>query len=211
MIRLVNPNLRMQDAVALVDPINGALREAQASVRLRAAHFLANMAQESDGFTKLEENLNYSGRRLWQVFKSRAGRNLAECIALASRGPVAIANRVYAHVNGNGNEASGDGWMFRGGGPTMLTGRGNHRVIGKSIGVDLEAHPELARTLKTGWQIAGVFWRNATRAGITANQWADRNNIVMTCQCINGGQNGIDDRRVYLARALRALPIGWVL
>jgi putative chitinase len=103
------------------------------------AQFIAQIAIESAFFTTLEENLFYRAERLREVFPTRF--NLAEAIAYAGQ-PEKIANKAYAHKIGNGDEASGDGWKFRGRGFIQLTGRANYRDIGRYMGMNLENNPD---------------------------------------------------------------------
>src|SRR5262245_127870 len=110
----------------------------------RLCHFLGQVFVETAGFTVLEENLNYRDPvRLDMVFSAVRGTEDAK--ALIAKGPQAIANRVYANRLGNGDEASGDGWRYRGSGYKQLTGRANFRAIGTIVNIDLEGGPEIAR------------------------------------------------------------------
>lgn len=87
------------------------------------AHFLGQCAHESGNFYILEENLNYSAKRLLEVFpKYFNTKNVAEY----ANKPIKIANRVYANRMGNGDELSGDGWKFKGRGLIQLTGKNNY-------------------------------------------------------------------------------------
>ena len=77
----------------------------------RAAHFFAQTGHETGDFKVYNENLNYSAQGLQGIFGKYFPGNLEESYA---RQPEKIANRVYASRMGNGDEASGDGWKFRG-------------------------------------------------------------------------------------------------
>ena len=121
------------------------------------AHFLGQVMVETAGFTAMVENMNYrSPERLDMIFK--AVRGVADARALIAQGPEAIANRVYANRYGNGDEASGDGWRFRGSGYKQLTFRDNYRRIGLIVGIDLVARPELARRPIEAARVAFAFW-----------------------------------------------------
>ena len=114
----------------------------------REAHFLAQVAHESGGFTRLEENLNYSPAGLLKTFAKYFTPEEATEFAHDGR---RIANRVYAGRMGNGDEASGDGWLYRGRGLIQITGRNLYRRCGGGIGVDLENGPDiLDRSLARG-------------------------------------------------------------
>jgi len=171
----------------------------------RAAHLIAQCAHESGGFTHRVESLFYSsGSRIFAVF----GRKYFDSIAHAgrfARDQQKLANRVYANRMGNGDTASGDGFRFRGRGYLQLTGRDNYRNFGKRIGVDLEADPERAAEPTTAWPIAASYLACRSRAGKTALEWADDNNVEMVTRIVNGGTIGLGDRRVLTAKALTAL------
>ena len=109
---------------------------------LRLAHFLAQCEHESGGFVRLTENLNYSAAGLLATFGKRFN-GVSETYA---RKPEKIANRAYADRLGNGNEASGDGWKFRGRSFIQLTGRDNYTRAGKDLKQDFVNNPNLAAT-----------------------------------------------------------------
>ncbi|MHA5526101.1 glycoside hydrolase family 19 protein, partial [Pseudomonas aeruginosa] len=113
---------------------------------VRAAAFLAQVGHESGQLTRLVENLNYSARGLAATWPSRYLGADGQPNALAqrlARNPRAIANNAYASRNGNGDEASGDGWRYRGRGLLQITGRSNYRAAGTGLGQPLEQEPEL--------------------------------------------------------------------
>lgn len=133
----------------------------------RIAEFVAQCAHETGGFTRFEEDLRYSARRLAEVWPVRfaldarapAKRPNPRAEALAGR-PEAIANAVYARAE-EGNVQPGDGWRYRGRGLIQLTFRGNYRAAGRRLGLDLEGRPELAADPATGVLVALDFWRRA--------------------------------------------------
>ncbi len=172
---------------------------------LRAAHMIGQCAHESGGFSRRVESLFYrSGDRIFAVFGRRHFRNIAHAGQFA-RNQQKLANRVYADRMGNGNTASGDGFRFRGRGYLQLTGRTNYRNFGTRIGIDLEADPARAEEPATAWLIAASYLASRSRAGKTALEWADADNVEMVTRIVNGGTNGLDDRRHLTARALTAL------
>jgi len=112
----------------------------------RLCHFMGQVFVETAGFTVLEENLNYKNPdRLDMIFSAVKGRD--DAVALIAKGPEAIANRVYANRLGNGNEASGDGWRYRGSGYKQLTGRANFRVIGNIVATQKNQRYEGTRAM----------------------------------------------------------------
>ncbi|MEO1188298.1 MAG: SH3 domain-containing protein [Pseudomonadota bacterium] len=155
----------------------------------RFSHFMAQLAHESAHFTAMEENLNYSTQGLMKIFRSKF-RDEAEAASYA-RQPEKIANRVYANRIGNGDEASGDGWRYRGRGFIQLTGRANYRSIGQRLDLDLENDPDVvAANPVIALQVAANYWDSRN-----LNEVADRDDIFEVTRLINGGHNGIDDRK----------------
>jgi putative chitinase len=134
---------------------------------LRLCHFLAQAAHESGGFATLVE-----------------------------RGGAGYFARAYGHRRDLGNRSGEDGARFRGRGLFQLTGRANYRRYGDRIGLDLEAHPELAARPDVSLRIALEYWRTHD-----LNRAADANDIRRVTRAINGGRNGLADRRRYFERA----------
>jgi putative chitinase len=99
-----------------------------------------------------------------------------------------------------GNTQTGDGPRFKGGGPIQITGRSNYRLAGQALGLDLEAHPELAATPDVGFRTAQWFWNSHH-----LNELADTGNFSEITQRINGGDHGAADRNRRYAIAKRVL------
>ena len=111
----------------------------------RAAHFFAQTSHETGGFTIFTENLNYSASGLQTIFGKYFPGNLEESYA---RQPVKIASRVYADRMGNGNEASQDGWKFRGRGALQTTGKNNYKEFSEYLKKpEILTNPDLVATL----------------------------------------------------------------
>ncbi len=163
---------------------------------LRIAHFIAQVAHESTMFRRVVENLNYSAEGLRAVFPRHFDRAAAQAYA---RNPRAIGNRAYANRLGNGDEASGDGFRYRGRGLVQLTGRANYREFGEWIGVDVVAAPEL---VSDRYAVASAVYFWTTRK---LNAIADRDDLNALTRAINGGLNGLDDRLRLLEKARAAL------
>lgn len=172
----------------LVEDIPEVLPSYGIETPLRVSHFIPQICHESGGFRALEENLNYSARGLMLTF-GKHFKNRAEA-KLYERQPEKIANRVYANRNGNGNEASGDGWRYRGRGYIMLTGKYNYRKYGRMLGVDLVNFPGHAAEPRTALHLACLFWTESK-----LNRQADHNDILTITRRINGGTNGLADRK----------------
>lgn len=167
---------------------------------LRAAHMMGQAGAETGGFRTFVENLNYSAAGLLKTFPTHYTPTLA---AKHARNPVAIANHVYANRAGNGSEASGDGWRFRGRGPTQLTFRSNYASVGKAIGEDLVSNPDAADDPAIGMWIMGSYWNH-----LGLNTWADKDDVGAVSRGINlgnptaaGTPNGMPARQSYTARA----------
>ena len=194
-LRAIMPKADAETWAAALTP---AMAEFGIDTPARAAHFLGQLAHESIELTHLEEKLNYSSARLLEVFSHRFTAVSAEMYA---HQPEKLANYVYAMRNGNGSEASGDGWKYRGGGPIQLTGRRNYRLAGQGISLALEEHPELVREdPKVGARTACWYWFDR---GL--NPLADVDNAVAITRAINGGVVGLLEREAYVKRAREVL------
>lgn len=167
------------------------------TTKLRVAAFLAQVGHESGGFRYRIENLNYSADALLRVFPKYFNRTLANEYA---RNPVSIASRVYANRMGNGNEASQDGWKFRGRGYVMITGKNNYSSFANYKKLTLDQTVKYLETIPGAVESACWFWYNN---GL--NKLADENKFDTITQRINGGQNGAADRRNKFAKALTAI------
>lgn len=184
----------------------------------RIAMFLAQVGHECAGFTRFEENLNYSAQGLANTWpgryaksdgmgrKEKKGNNYTpNDLALSlHRRPEAIANHTYANRMGNGTIASGDGWRYRGRGPKQITGKSNHREATKALwqllGVDFVESPDLLLEPKYGLWTAVWFWKINR-----LNLYADKQDVTMATKIINGGYTGLNDRKGRFASAVQQL------
>lgn len=155
---------------------------------LRLAHFLAQCSHESANFSILQENLNYSGDRLKVIFPKYFPGNLSESY---SRNPEKIASKVYGGRMGNGDEATKDGYKFRGRGAIQLTGKDNYKAFGKAIGVDLLANPDL---VSTKYSLVSAAWFFKTNCVKKCDTGATKEVIESVSKCVNGGLIGIEHR-----------------
>jgi len=186
------------------EPLNVAMKRFGINTPVRASYFLAQLGHESLSLSRTEESLSYSRDRLLEVF----GKYVTPAEAAAFvRQPVKLGNHVYANRNGNGNEASGDGYLFRGRGPMQHTGRGNYRHIGGLIGQPLEEQPTLLIEPENGAMAAAAFWHDNR-----LNAYADQRDVLAVSRIINLGNvrsratpNGMADRTARTNRALAAL------
>lgn len=167
---------------------------------LRISHFLAQCLHESGGFTLLVENLNYSQQGLRKVFpKYFPDDNIAFKYA---RQPKWIGSRVYAGRMGNGSETSGEGYLYRGRGLIMTTGKSTYSECSKFLYGDerLLTQPELLETPEGAILSACWFW---TKNNL--NKIADSDNIVKVTKVVNGGSIGAEDRQKWLAKCKKVI------
>jgi putative chitinase len=174
----------------------GTLKAAAAFYKLspdRAAHFFAQTAHESGGFKAFSENLNYGAKGLRGIF----GKYFpTDALARAyERKPEKIANRVYANRMGNGDEASGEGWLFRGRGSLQLTGKFNFKAFSDYIGrPDVMTNPDLVATELAFESALWFFDKN--KLWSICDQGINDAAILALTKRINGGTHGLDDRKL---------------
>ena len=200
-IKKIAPGAPDKAAGEFVDTFNKWSDKFGITTPLRAAHFISQCVHECAELKAFEENLNYSEKGLLKVFPKHFNSATAKQYA---RKPEKIANHVYANRIGNGNEASGDGWKYKGRGAIGLTGRSNYLAYSTSgfcVG-DLMAHPEwLAKSPGCYKSAMWFWWKNGL------NAIADTGDVNAVTKRVNGGYNGLDSRKKYLAMAKEALGI----
>lgn len=164
----------------------------------RLTAFLANVAHESADFTRLVENLNYTkAERIRAVWPSRFPTLGAATPYV--RNPVGLANRVYSNRMGNGSEASGDGWRYRGRGLIQITGRANYAAAAAALGKMLDDAFLAWCESKEGAAATACWWWSAHGC----NAIADRDDTVRLRERINGGLNGLADVQARAERITR--------
>jgi putative chitinase len=173
----------------------GSMKAGMALLKLtpvRAAHFFAQTSHETGGFKAFSENLNYSAQGLQGIFGKYFPGTLEESYA---RQPEKIANRVYADRMGNGNEASGDGWKFRGRGALQLTGKANYEAFAKYLGTnEVMENPDLVAT-KYSFDSA-MFFFEKNKLWTICDKGINDAAILELTKRINGGTHGLEDRKV---------------
>jgi putative chitinase len=163
---------------------------------LPRAHFLAQAAHESQGFTRFSENLNYtSPERIAAVWPRLAPR----ATELAGK-PEALANAAYGGKLGNGDEASGDGWRYRGRGMFQLTGRANYAAAAPALGLDSLAHPDAIAA--THGAVLSALWFFQTRGCIDA---ANSDDAQAVTRLINGPKLEGLQRRIELTEKAKRI------
>ena len=172
----------------------GTMKKAMEFYKLtpvRAAHFFAQTSHETGGFKAFLENLNYSAQGLQGIFGKYFPGNLEESYA---RNPEKIANRVYASRMGNGDEASGDGWKFRGRGALQLTGKANYEAFAKFLNNnEVLTNPDTVAT-KYAFESAMFFFERNKLWAICDKGINDAAILELTKR-INGGTHGLEDRK----------------
>lgn len=165
---------------------------------IRIAMFLAQTTHESLDYTRLYENLNYRATSLittWPKYFNYDNANEYE------HNPEKIANHAYANRMGNGDEASGEGWKYRGRGIIQITGKSNYAAFSQETFGDntILDTPDYLETFEGAVRSACWFWKRNH-----LNDLTDKNDVKGVTKRINGGLIGLDDR---IARFNRILPI----
>ena len=173
----------------VIAQIPGVLDKFEINTPLRLAHFLAQCGHESGGFKVVSENLNYGAAGLQSIFKKYF---TAESAKEYQRKPEKIANIVYANRMGNGNQASGEGYKFRGRGFIQLTGKDNYTAFDKSVEDDILANPELVATKYPLLSAAWFFHKNGLHK--IADEGATDAVVTKVTKRVNGGTIGLPDR-----------------
>ena len=156
---------------------------------LRLAHFLAQCGHESGGFKAVNENLNYSADGLKKIFPKYFPGALNESYA---RQPEKIAARVYASRMGNGDEASKEGFKFRGRGYIQLTGKSNYSAFDKLVTEDIVTNPDL---VATKYPLASAaFFFDSNKLWSICDKGADDATVTAVTKRVNGGTIGLPDR-----------------
>jgi putative chitinase len=187
-----------KDHAGLLNAFNKVFEKYEINTKERVAGFLAQCGHESLDFTVLKENLNYGAKGLRGTF----GKYFPDDATAAKyeRKPEMIANRVYASRMGNGNEASGDGYKFRGRGAIQLTGCSNYTAFAKDVGKTIDETIVYLETLEGAIESACWFWK---KNGL--NEIADKKDITLMTKRINGGTIGLEDRKKHWEKNLQVL------
>ena len=157
------------------------------------ASFLAQCAHESNEFTQLEENLNYSAKRLMVVWPKRFPT--LEFALTYEHDSIRLANYVYDDANRGpksklGNIHPGDGWRYRGRGPIQITGLDNYKLLQRDTGLEVIAHPDILLTETPGIISACWYWKTRNLDAVD-----DDEDMRLETRRINGGEIGLKDRQ----------------
>lgn len=185
------------DAAEVAEALGLAAEAAELTTAQRLCHFLAQWHVESGGFTRTLESLNYSADALHRLWPARFSMDLAKRYG---RTPDHPANQPeigrIAYGGRMGNTEPGDGFRYIGRGWLQLTGRANYAAASEALGLDLLADPDQAREPDVSGRLCAWFWTTHK-----LNAAADRDDIEAVTRGVNGGLNGLDDRRRQYARA----------
>ena len=178
-----------------IDALNAAMEEFEINTPQRQAMFLAQCCHESGHFRAVSENLNYKAESLTRVFPKYFRDVDPNDYA---KQPEKIANRVYGNRMGNGDEASGDGYRFRGRGLIQLTGKSNYIACSEDLEVDLIDNPDYLLSPEGAARSAAWFWDSRD-----LNDLADAGDVVACTKKINGGTIGLEERTELYEEALK--------
>jgi putative chitinase len=158
---------------------------------VKAAHFFGQTSHETGEFKTFSENLNYSAAGLKKIFK----KYFNDLTALAyARNPEKIANKVYGNRMGNGVEASGDGWKFRGRGALQLTGKSNYEAFAKYLGKpEIMDKPEMVAD-EYAFESA-MFFFDKNKLWDICDKGVNEDSMLKLTKRINGGTNGLEHRK----------------
>ena len=175
---------------AVLSQLPDTIAKFELNTPLRLAHFLAQAGHESGGFKAVNENLNYGAKGLLGIFKKYFPTE--EKAKLYERKPEKIANLVYGARMGNGPEASGEGWKFRGRGYIQLTGKDNYKAFDAVVTESIIDNPDLVATKYPLLSAAWFFHKNGLHK--IADQGATDAVVTSVTKRVNGGTIGLADR-----------------
>lgn len=195
-LKAILPNCKSPEIWAQV--LNDLLPSYRIDTSIRVSQFIAQTGHESAHYNTLRENLNYSADALRRVFGKYFPND--QMAAQYARQPEKIANRVYANRMGNGNEASGDGWLYRGRGIIQITGKNNYRMCSRYIFDDERLLQDPGLLLEPEYAVRSACWYWLAN---DINKVAE--DVRTVTRIINGGSHGLADREQLYAKALKVL------
>jgi putative chitinase len=175
---------------AVIAQLPDTIAKFELNTPLRLAHFLAQAGHESGGFKAVNENLNYGAKGLLGIFKKYFPT--PEKAALYERKPEKIANLVYGGRMGNGPEASGEGYKYRGRGYIQLTGKDNYKAFDLVVAENITDNPDLVATKYPLLSAAWFFHKNGLHK--IADKGATEAVVTEVTKRVNGGTIGLPDR-----------------
>lgn len=199
-LRQIMPTLPKAKRDQYAPMLDASMAEFEINNERRVAAYLANLAHESSNLTRWEENLNYSAKRLTQVWPNRFP-TIAAATPFAHN-PEALANKTYG--GRMGNNKPGDGYKYRGRFPLQMTGKSLYLKASEALGIpELYTDPDSVMSdPMVGFRVSA--WIFAREKG--GNQLSDKLQIKALTKAINGGYNGLQERIDLFNRGLRVLP-----
>ena len=192
-LKHIAPNCKSLSVMC--DALNKHMDNYQINTPLRVAGFVSQCAHESGDFNSLSENLYYRAETLMHLWPA-----LFPTLMVADEytmKPEKIANRAYGNHMGNGNEASGDGWKYRGRGLIQLTGKSIYTNFANYLKVSVEDCLNYIMYPDGAVESACWFWKTKS-----INTFADKKDINGMTKAINGGLNGLANRKIKYQLAL---------
>lgn len=189
--------VRTKSAVAkqIVDAFNKHAAAYGVTTRQRIALCLAHISVETGAFRRLDENLNYSAKRLREVWPSRFKTDaIAQKYA---RNPQGLANYVYGNRLGNKGRWNA-GWLYRGSGPGQATGYDNFLTAERETGIPFTSQPDLMRDPDIGMKAMLILWK---KWGM--NELADKDMVTASRKKWNGGTHGLAEVKAAWRRGLK--------
>lgn len=199
---LENLSIKTEIAALYAEPLKETVERYKLTTGLRLSHFLGQLMHESMMLSRVVENLNYTPTAILKTFNSPTKTRFS--IATANvlgrtenkrADQQMIANIAYANRMGNGPRESGDGWRYRGRGLIQITGKVNYQDVAKALTIDCVDNPDLLVVPLYAALSAGHYWNSRK-----LNTFADNDNLLAITKAINGGTNGLDERKIYVER-----------
>ncbi len=195
---LLTMKITPETARSVLLPLNIAADRFEINTAERIAGFLGQCAHESRRFTAFKEDLFYrDAARIATIFRSAFNGDAAAALPYVGK-PEKLANRAYAGKMGNGSEASGDGWRYRGKGAIHLTFKNQYKAAGEACKRPYVEQPDLLLEPADACLSAAWFW-----ASNGCNQLMDRKQFAQVTRVINVGMVGAAER-LTLYQAARA-------
>lgn len=197
-VRLLAPHLSNETADAWTRAFVAAMTDYEINAPRRKAALLGQVSVETGGFIELVENMNYSAVRICEVWPNRFPTMMSAYPY--ARNPEKLGNNVYANRMGNGDEASGDGFRFRGVGGMQSTGRETHEAMGKAMGKTPSECAAWCATIEGAARSACWEWDR-----MSCNELADGWQLTLLSRRINGGDTAIVDRIIACNQAMSVI------
>ena len=189
---------RLGIGIEWVPALNDTFAKFQIATVRQQASFIGQCSHECGNFRTLTENLNYRAETLMKLWPKRFPT--LEFAKQYEKNPQKIANSVYANRMGNRDEASGDGYRFRGRGAIQCTGHSAYFHAGKALGVDFVMNPDLLATPQYAALSAGWFWSTHN-----CNALSEGQDWIGLTKKINGGTIGLKERIEHTERAIQVI------